>query len=207
MEQKLISMTEKELIRYDVIKNLIEGQINGSEASKQVGLSVRQVRRIKTKVKRKGAEAIIHGNRGKSSNRKLSFTVKENIKKHLKEKYHYFKPTFASEKLDENHGIKVSKETIRNIMIDMGLWKPKPRKQSKNGIYGDQERIITEKWNNLMVHIIIGLEMKKHVYYYQLMMLLERLHTVNLITMKAQWQYLISGGAIWKRTAYLYQYI
>jgi len=47
MEQQLIAMTQKELSRYEVIKNLVEKVINGSQAAKQTGLSVRQVRRLK----------------------------------------------------------------------------------------------------------------------------------------------------------------
>jgi len=40
MTKKLISMTEKELARYGVVKNLIDGKINGADASKQIGVSI-----------------------------------------------------------------------------------------------------------------------------------------------------------------------
>lgn len=131
MEQKLISMTQKELLRYDVIKNLIDGKINGTDASKQLGLVVRHVKRLKVKVIESGAEGLIHGNRGKDSNRKLSDKIVRRARKHLKEKYYYFKPTLASEKLEENHNIKLGREKIRLMMTEMGLWKIKPRKQPK----------------------------------------------------------------------------
>jgi len=49
----------------------------------------------------------------------------------IKEKYYDFGPTFASEKLEENDKIKLSKETVRDIMTDIRLWKPKQRKQPK----------------------------------------------------------------------------
>lgn len=124
-------MTEKELAKYDVIKSLIDGKINGRDASLQIGLSVRQIKRLKIKVRQSGAEGLIHGNRGKESNRKLSPEIIEKVENYLKEKYYDFGPTFAAEKLDEDDKIKLGKETIRSIMVRIGLWKIKPRKQSK----------------------------------------------------------------------------
>jgi len=132
MTKKLISMTEKELSRINIIQNLIDGKINGTDASKQIGVSVRHIKRLKVKVINSGAEGLIHGNRRKESNRKIDSNIIKEAKKYLKEKYYDFGPTFASEKLDENHDIKINKETVRQIMTEMELWKPKPRKQAKN---------------------------------------------------------------------------
>jgi len=131
MAQKLITMTKQELSRYDIIKNLIDGKINGTDASKQIGITIRHTKRLKAMVVKLGAEGLIHGNRGRTGNRKLNPEIITKAKKHLKEKYYDFGPTFATEKLKENHGIKINKETIRGIMIDMGLWQPKSKKQSK----------------------------------------------------------------------------
>ena len=131
MAQKLIHMTKQELAKADVIKSLIDGKINGTDASKQIGLSVRQAKRLKAKVIKKGVAGLAHGNRGKDSNRKLDDEILKKAEKHLKEKYYDFGPKFASEKLYEIDKIKLGKETTRGIMINIGLWKPKPRKQPK----------------------------------------------------------------------------
>ena len=131
MKQKLISMTEKELTRHGIIKNLIDGKINGRDASKQIQVSVRQIRRIKAKVKKKGDEGIIHGNRGRESNRKIDDKTIIKTIKLLKGKYCGFKPTLAMEKLSELDKIELSNEKVRQIMIENKLWKVKPRKQSK----------------------------------------------------------------------------
>ena len=131
MTKKLISMTEKEILRHSVIKNLTEGKINGVDASKQLQLSTRQIRRIKFKFKKNGVNGIIHCNRGKESNRKIKKEVVVKIVELLKTKYYDFKPTLATEKLLEIDGIKISNEKMRQIMIENKLWKPKPRKQAK----------------------------------------------------------------------------
>ncbi len=131
MTQKLISMSKKELSRYCIIKNLIDGKINGTDASKQIGVSVRHVKRLKSAVIKHGEQGLIHASRGRESNRKLDSAIVKKAKKRLKEKYYDFGPTFASEKLEEDHNISINKETIRVIMTDLGLWKPRPKKQSK----------------------------------------------------------------------------
>lgn len=131
MTQKLIIMTQKELSRYGVIKNLIDNKLNGTQASKQLNLSVRQVKNIKANVLKYGEQGVIHGNRGRESNRKLNAEEIKKAKKYLKEKYYDFGPKFATEKLNEIHNIKIGREATRLLMIDMGLWKHKPRKGNK----------------------------------------------------------------------------
>ena len=60
---KLIAMTQKELSRYEIIKGLMRRKINGTEAAKQLNLSVRQIRNLKAKVRKYGIKGAIHGNR------------------------------------------------------------------------------------------------------------------------------------------------
>jgi hypothetical protein len=133
MTKKLISMTEKELSKYDVIRELIDNKINGTDASKQLNLGVRQVRRLKGKVKKSGIEGLIHKGRGMKSNRGLDPNIIKKVNTLLKEKYYDFGPTFASEKLDEDDKIKIGKETIRTLMTNLDLWQIKSRKTSKMG--------------------------------------------------------------------------
>ncbi len=46
----------------------------------------------------------------------------------LRSDWYGFGPTFAAEKLEELHGIKVSKETVRKAMIEAGLWHAKVKR-------------------------------------------------------------------------------
>lgn len=131
MAQKLISMAEKEFERGNIITDLINGKINGTDASKQIGVSIRHVKRLKSVVKKHGIKGLAHGNRGKESNRKLDDEIIEKVKLCLTKKYYDFSPTFATEKLYEIDKIKIGKEKVRGIMAEIGLWKIKPRKQSK----------------------------------------------------------------------------
>ena len=126
----LITMSTKELDKFQIIKKLIGKHINGTTAAKLLRLSVRQVKRLKFKVKQFGVKGLIHGNRGRESHNKIKEKEKKKIIKLLQHRYHDFKPTFANEKLFENHGIDRDPKTIRRIMIDEGLWKPRTKKKS-----------------------------------------------------------------------------
>lgn len=145
--EKYLIMTSKELNRYSIIKKLINKEINGTQAAKLLKLSTRHIKRLKAGVKKYGPKALIHGNRGKASNRSIPDQEKERIIKLLHKHYHDFKPTFASEKLAERHTIERDAKTIRQIMIDQGLWKPKSKKQSqyrswrqRKACYGEMEQ-------------------------------------------------------------------
>lgn len=130
MAQKLIIMSETEIARYDIIKKLLDKKFKNNQAAKLLDLSVRQIKRLKKAVKEKGAEGLIHKNRGRDSNRKIDSKTIAKAEKYLKEKYSDFKPTFAAEKLEENHQIKLSKEKVRQLMASINLWQIKPRKST-----------------------------------------------------------------------------
>jgi len=132
MAKTFLSMSKEELSRYDIIKRLIRGEINGTEASKFIGLSIRQTRRLKAGVKENGPKALIHGNRGKQSNSALPAKEREKIIKLLHENYYDFWPTHASEKLAEVHDIVRDPKTIRQILIDEKLWKPRKNKKKEH---------------------------------------------------------------------------
>jgi len=123
----LITMSTKELDRFQIIKKTIGKHLTGTKAAELLRLSTRQIRRLKCKVKKFGPQGLIHGNRGRESHNKIDDKeIIELLRKH----YYDFGPTFASEKLSEDHGITRDPKTIRRIMINEGLWKPRTKKKS-----------------------------------------------------------------------------
>src|SRR3990167_6656621 len=110
------NLTSTEENRSRVISLVLEKKITNGEAAKQLGLTVRQVQRLKQKVVTEGANILIHGLKGKASNHKINEAVKEKTLMIIKDKYYDFKPGFATEKLVELHQIFVSSQTIRSWM-------------------------------------------------------------------------------------------
>lgn len=75
--------------------------------------------------KAQGAQGLISKKRGKRSNRAYGEAFKQSVLSIVRQQYADFGPTLATEKLRERHEIKVSEETIRQWMIDAGLWADK----------------------------------------------------------------------------------
>ncbi len=127
----LTAMSQKELDRYGIICHLIKKEINGVEAAELMRLSVRQTKRLKIKVKKNGPSGLIHGNRNQPSNRRLPSSKRSPIIKLLRKHYYDFGPTLAAEKLAENHHLVHDPKTIRQIMIDEKLWRPRKKKSKE----------------------------------------------------------------------------
>ena len=115
-------MSEQEQSRTEVIRLYVDGYIKQNVAAKRMGLSTRQVRRLAKAYRLHGANGLIHGNRGKESNRKIRDEVKLRALSLVREFYYDFGPTFAAEKLLEMHSINISSETLRQWMISDGIW-------------------------------------------------------------------------------------
>jgi len=69
-----LTMSTKELARVSVLERLLNGEIKGKGAVCELGLSLRQIRRLKGRYRERGAEGLIHRNRGRPSSRKIPQT-------------------------------------------------------------------------------------------------------------------------------------
>lgn len=128
----ILPLNMKEISRLKVMERLVAKSLTEKEARKLMNLkSVRQVRRIKKNYLRNGPKGLIHKNRGRPSNRKFSDQFIQQILDIYQNKYHDFGPTLTTEKLEESHKITLDRESLRQILINNNLWKPKPRKKPK----------------------------------------------------------------------------
>lgn len=123
-----VRLTPKEQEKLTVITDCLLGKITKAQAAIILDISTRQVKRLKSTVRKHGALAVIHGLKGKQSNHHIEPIVKEKTLTVIKEKYTDFKPTFATEKLAENYDIHISYGTTRLWMIQENLWKPRKQK-------------------------------------------------------------------------------
>jgi transposase len=131
-----IQFKEAEVDRLLIIKQVKNRILTQQEASERLGISIRQIRRIMTRVQNEGAIGVKSKHKG--GNRLFSKDFKECVLKTLRERYQGFGPTFASEKLNQIEGLKVSKETLRTWMISSGLWNGRSRKRAR--IHQSRER-------------------------------------------------------------------
>jgi transposase len=122
-------MSNREITRLEIMQRLKEKRLRQKEAGNMLGLSVRQIKRLYQAFKREGAKGLISGRRGEASHNRLAEQVVQQVVDLLYERYRDFGPTLAHEKLVEEHGLKLSDESVRKIMIAEGLWKPKRAKK------------------------------------------------------------------------------
>lgn len=111
-------MTETELKRKTILDKAIDRRLTQKAASEALGISERQVRRLLKRYREDGNEGLVSQQRGKPSNRRLKEDIVEQIKQFINQPIMLgFKPTLMQEKLEEVTGIRVSKETLRKLMI------------------------------------------------------------------------------------------
>src|SRR3982751_1053604 len=124
-----IAMSQEERDKLEWLKRARDKVISQREAAEKIGVSDRWIRKLLKRMKRQGDGVVIHGLRGRASNRKIEAAVQEQAIEILKRPdWHDFGPTFASQQLAKRHGIEVSDETVRKWMIEAGLWKSKSQR-------------------------------------------------------------------------------
>jgi len=126
---KLLTMSTRELTRLEVMQRLKEKRLKQQEAARQLGISVRQVKRLYRVYKAEGAKGLVSQRRGKASNHQIEPETVQKAIDLIYERYRDFGPTLAHEKLVEVHGVKISDEKVRQLMIAEGIWKPKRAKK------------------------------------------------------------------------------
>src|SRR6266853_2955224 len=124
-----IAMSQEERHDLDWLKRAKDGSISQREAAKKMGVSDRWVRTLVKRMNQRGDAVVVHGLRGRPSNRKLPAKTQKQAMKILKQPdWHDFGPTFAAEQLAKRYQIQVGKETLRGWMMEAGLWKSKSRR-------------------------------------------------------------------------------
>lgn len=123
-----LTMSNREIDKLKVIQNTIDGILTQAEAGEILSITDRQVRRLCDKVREEGNRGIIHGLKGRPSNHQLKAGRVEEALGYVKMHYRDFGPSFANEKLWENHSIRISTNTLRKAMLGEGLYVAKPYK-------------------------------------------------------------------------------
>lgn len=120
----------QELERAKIIEACARGELKATIAAERLQITTRQVRRLQKLLVERGRGAMISGHRGKRSNNQLVPGVAKMALELVHEHYADFGPTLACEQLRDRHGVVLSKETLRRLMIEAGLWTPKAERRA-----------------------------------------------------------------------------
>jgi hypothetical protein len=123
-----IAMSQRERDRLRVLRSVLDGQRTQAEAARLLRLTPRHVRRLLRRLQAHGDAALVHGLRGRPSNRRKDARLKRRVLAAYRKDFHDFGPTFAAEKLAER-GLEVSADTLRRWLLAEGLWQPRRRRE------------------------------------------------------------------------------
>ncbi len=135
--REVFTMSRREIERARVLTLVDEGSMSQINAAEILEISDRQVRNLLKAFRRDGLSGIVSRRRGRQSNHRISDEKRETIMAVVRESYSDFGPKFAAEKLAEMHGTLISRETLRNWMMQEGLW---DGKQSRRKLHRLRER-------------------------------------------------------------------
>jgi transposase len=135
---ELLTMSNREITRLEVMQRLQEKRLSQKEAAGMLGIGTRQVKRLFRAYKAQGAPGLVSKRRGQSSNNRLEEGLVQGVIDLIYERYRDFGPTLAHEKLVEVHGVQLSRESVRRIMITEGVWKS--RRAKKPSVHQMRER-------------------------------------------------------------------
>jgi transposase len=129
MEQEKILMGQRQLQRWHVMKMVEVGKITLKEGSEKIGVSYRQAKRIGRAIRDRGMKALVHGNRGRPSHRRLPEPLRQRVLELARELYKEFNDTHLTEVLSEREGIDLSRETVRRLRRGAGQ-EPKRKRRA-----------------------------------------------------------------------------
>ena len=114
---------------------MVDGLLKPGSAARKLRLTVRQAHRLVMWYCAEGPSGLVWRWRNRPSNRPSNNQIDKEIVQIaltiIRQRYADFGPTLACEKLRELHGVNLSKETIRKLMSDVGLWVPRSQRPAR----------------------------------------------------------------------------
>jgi hypothetical protein len=123
-----LRLSEKERRRLEVFNRVKRGEVSLLKGGELLGLSYRQSKRSYSRWQADGDESLVHGLRGKASNRRSAGALKKRVLRLYERKYKDFGPTLAAEYLSEELGEEIKTSTLRRWLMAEGLWKKHRRR-------------------------------------------------------------------------------
>lgn len=122
MREGNVTMSKKELTRLDVVQRVGDGRVRQRDAARLLSVSERQMKRLMRAFRESGAAGLASKRRSLPSNNRFDAGFKAQALDRLRTNYPDFGPTLAAEYL-RGDGFPLSRETLRQWMIEDGLWR------------------------------------------------------------------------------------
>jgi transposase len=146
------AMSRREFERGAVLGRVERGELTVKAAAALLRISYRQAKRLSRRFREEGPAGLVHRNVGRVSNRAVGASERERVLKIVREHYggsvergsgQRFAPTLVAEQLWEDHRIQVPVSTLRDWMLEAGLWsrvrrsRPKTKRRERRAHFGE----------------------------------------------------------------------
>ena len=126
-----MTLSAAEQRRVLVLNHLEKGAVTVGEAAQLLGISERQVKRLRAEYRREGAGALAHGNRGKRPANALDPQLTKQLLQLAQTTYQGFNQQHLTEMLAEREGLHRSRPTVHRILRTAGISVPRKRRPSR----------------------------------------------------------------------------
>lgn len=130
--EKRVTLSMKELKRLYVIQQVDDRKMTAKDACQHLGISIRRVRRLVAKFREKGAPGLVHGNRGRPAHNRLDPAIQVKIQGLAEGEYEDYNDSHFTEELLEEHGVAVSRSSVRRIRRAMGQKSPRKHRSPRH---------------------------------------------------------------------------
>jgi len=118
---EIFTLSRKEVHRPGLLKALCRGRVTTRQVADALRLSLRQVRRLRRRFEARGEAGLAHRSRGRPSPHRLSAATQEAAIRLMTTLYVGFNDRHLTEKLQEEHGLRISRESVRRVRHQLGL--------------------------------------------------------------------------------------
>ncbi len=125
-------MSQRQWKRLDAVERIGRGVLTVREAAEVLGVSARQVRRLRRAVAQRGAKGVVHGNTGRAPQHRVGEAVREQIVELRRRKYAGFNDQHFTEKLCEVEGVTISRASVQRLLRAAGIGPPRRRRPPKH---------------------------------------------------------------------------
>jgi transposase-like protein len=116
-----LRVSQRELHRLHIVRLTLEGRESVGRGAKRLGISARQMKRLRRKMRERGIGGVVHGNRGKPAWNKTRREKLDTVIQLARGRYQGLNDTHFTEKLKEKEKIDLSRPTVRRVLRAAGI--------------------------------------------------------------------------------------
>ena len=120
--------------RRQILDCYLHEEIDSRQATTLLGVSARQFWRLLAAYRKRGGDALTHGNRGRRPGNATSSEVAVRVIELTRDRYPDANHTHLAQLLEEREGIQISRQALRRILTAAGLKSPRRRRPPRHRV-------------------------------------------------------------------------